>query len=181
MSMTGTDFMRRRLTGNTWHAHAVDSYELQPVGRVVGGRTEVLDDDWGQVEAVVRLDAERFEPDVLAGLDDFSHVEVVFLFDRLDEKTVNLTARHPRNNPEWPLVGIFAQRAKGRPNRLGITTCEVRAVQGLDVFVRGLDAVDGTPVLDLKPYMREFAPRSRVRQPAWVGELMRGYWESEDA
>lgn len=74
--------------------------------------------------------------------------------------------------------GIFAQRAKGRPNRLGVSVCELLAVEGLTVTAQGLDAIDGTPVLDLKPYLQEFAPRSPVRQPAWSHELMAGYWSS---
>jgi tRNA (Thr-GGU) A37 N-methylase len=82
----------------------------------------------------------------------------------------------PRNNPAWPEVGIFAQRVKNRPNRLGLSTCELVGVEGTDVMVRGLDAVDGTPVIDIKPYMSEFGPRTDVRQPTWSRELMAGYW-----
>jgi tRNA-Thr(GGU) m(6)t(6)A37 methyltransferase TsaA len=150
--------------------------ELTPIGFVRGGRTEAVDDNWGAVEAVIELDGDRFEPDVTAGLDAFSHLEVVYVFHLVDESKVETKARHPRNNPDWPLVGIFAQRAKGRPNRIGITTCEIVAVDGLQVTVRGLDAIDGTPVVDMKPYMHEFAPRTDVRQPAWATELMREYW-----
>ena len=154
----------------------METFEVRAIGRVVGGRLDVEDDDWAAVEATIEIDKGRFDADVLAGLDDFSHLEVVYLFDRVDEAKINLSARHPRNNPEWPLVGIFAQRAKGRPNRIGVTTCEIISVQGHQVGVRGLDAVDGTPVLDLKPYMREFGPRGEVRQPSWVSELMADYW-----
>jgi tRNA-Thr(GGU) m(6)t(6)A37 methyltransferase TsaA len=152
--------------------------ELSPIGWVRGGRAEAIDDDWGAVQASIELDAERFSPDVLAGLDAFSHVEVVFHFDQVDETRVNLGARHPRGNEGWPKVGIFAQRAKARPNRLGLTTCELVGVGGLTLQVRGLDAIDGTPVLDLKPFMAEFAPRGEVRQPAWSSELMAGYWQT---
>jgi tRNA (adenine37-N6)-methyltransferase len=73
-------------------------------------------------------------------------------------------------------VGILAQRAKSRPNRIGVTLCELVAVDDLQVRVRGLDAVDGTPVLDVKPYMSAFGPRGAVREPTWVAELMRDYW-----
>ena len=73
-------------------------------------------------------------------------------------------------------MGILAQRAKGRPNRIGVSVCELLAVDGLRLRVRGLDAVDGTPVLDVKPYMPAFGPRGPVRQPAWAEELMRDYW-----
>lgn len=150
--------------------------ELTPIGFVRGGRTEAIDDNWGAVEAVIELNAERFDPDVTAGLSDFSHLEVVYVFHLVDESKVETKARHPRNNPDWPLVGIFAQRAKGRPNRIGITTCEIVAVDGLRITVRGLDAIDGTPVVDMKPYMTDFAPRTEVRQPAWATELMSEYW-----
>lgn len=152
------------------------SISLNPIGYVRGGRTEAIDDNWGEVEAVIELDALQFDPDVTAGLADFSHLDVVYVFHLVDEAKIETKARHPRNNTDWPLVGIFAQRAKGRPNRIGVTTCEIVAVDGLRVTVRGLDAIDGTPVVDLKPFMTEFAPRSEVRQPAWSRELMSRYW-----
>ncbi len=148
---------------------------MTPIGRVRGGRTDPIDDDWGDVVSEVVVD-DRFPPDALDGLDAFSHVDVVYVFDRVDEERITTGGRHPRGRTDWPLVGIFAQRAKGRPNRIGITTCEVVAVEGRVVTVRGLDAIDGTPVLDLKPYMVEFAPRTPVHQPTWSTELMQGYW-----
>jgi tRNA-Thr(GGU) m(6)t(6)A37 methyltransferase TsaA len=154
----------------------MERFEMVPIGVVRGGRSEPIDDDWGEVGATIALDPERFGPEVVAGLEDFSHLDVVFVFDRVDEAEVNLGARHPRNRPDWPLVGILAQRAKARPNRIGVTTCELVGVDGLDLHVRGLDAIDGTPVLDVKPYVRQFAPRTPVRQPDWIGELMSGYW-----
>ncbi|MEZ5144188.1 MAG: TrmO family methyltransferase [Acidimicrobiales bacterium] len=91
----------------------------------------------------------------------------------MDESRV---LRRPRGNEAWPEVGIFAQRAKDRPNRIGVTTCRVVAVDGAVLHVVGLDAVDGTPVLDIKPHMVEFGPRGEVHQPSWATELMRGYW-----
>ena len=152
------------------------SIVMNPIGHVRSPRDEAIDDDWGDVESTIEIDGDRFGPEVLEGLDAFSHVEVVFCFDRVDESKINLGSRHPRNNENWPRVGIFAQRAKGRPNRIGLTTCELIAVDGLVLRVRGLDAIEGTPVLDLKPYMSEFAPRGETRQPDWSSELMAGYW-----
>ena len=150
---------------------------LEPVGYVVGGRREAVDDDWGQVEAVISLDEVRFGVDAVAGLDAFSHLVVVFQFHLVDDAAVQSGARHPRGNTDWPKVGMFAQRAKMRPNRVGVSSCRLLAVEGLDLRVRGLDAVDGTPVLDVKPYMLEFEPpASDVREPAWVEELMAQYW-----
>jgi tRNA (adenine37-N6)-methyltransferase len=150
---------------------------LAPVGFVVGGRSEAVDDDWGDVEAVIRLDGTQFGPEAVTGLDAFSHLVVVFQFHLVDPADVRSGARRPRGNPEWPEVGMFAQRAKMRPNRLGVSTCSLSRVEGLDLHVRGLDAVDGSPVLDVKPFMREFEPPDRsVRQPPWSTELMRGYY-----
>ncbi|MBY8881208.1 SAM-dependent methyltransferase [Actinacidiphila acidipaludis] len=149
---------------------------LRPVARVVGGRADVVDDDWGPVLAVIRLDGERFAPEALFGLEEFSHLEVVFHFDRVTPEKVESGARHPRGNTDWPLVGIFAQRGKNRPNRLGVSRCRLVKVDGLDLHVAGLDAVDGTPVLDIKPYMAEFGPIGEVRQPAWSTEIMRAYY-----
>jgi tRNA-Thr(GGU) m(6)t(6)A37 methyltransferase TsaA len=150
-------------------------YEMEPVARVVGGRGEVRDDDWAAERAVLALD-ERFSPEALLGLAEFSHLEVVYLFDRVDPAGVETGARHPRGNPEWPRVGIFAQRAKDRPNRIGVSRCRLLGVSGREIAVAGLDAVDGTPVLDIKPYMNEFAPQEPAHQPAWATELMAGYW-----
>ncbi len=150
---------------------------LIPIGTVRGGRAEPIDDDWGAVTSQIVLD-ERWPADALAGLEAFSHLEVVYVFDQVDEATITVGARHPRGNTEWPKVGIFAQRAKGRPNRLGVTTCEIVGVDARVVTVCGLDAIDGTPVVDLKPYMVEFAPRTEVRQPDWSHELMRNYWHT---
>ncbi|MEV5969834.1 SAM-dependent methyltransferase [Streptomyces sp. NPDC051921] len=147
-----------------------------PIGRVVGGRADVRDDEWGEVTAVVRLDAARFGPEALAGLDAFSHLEVVYHFDRVAEDAVETGARHPRGNTDWPLVGIFAQRGKNRPNRLGVSRCRLLRTDGLDVHVQGLDAVDGTPVLDIKPYMAEFGPQGPVDQPGWSTEIMSRYY-----
>src|SRR5580692_1508127 len=91
------------------------------------------------------------------------------------KKSLPLPA-HPRDRADFPLVGIFAQRAKDRPNRIGVTTCKIERVDGLHIFVRELDAIDGTPVLDIKPYIAEFAPREPVRQPAWSTEVMSNYF-----
>ena len=150
--------------------------DIEAIGWVRSSRTEAVDDDWAAVASTIELDGARFTPDALGGLTDFSHVDVVYVFDRVDPTEIELGARRPRNNPAWPIVGIFAQRARSRPNRLGVCSCELTGVDGLTLSVKGLDAIDGTPVVDIKPYMTEFAPRGPVRQPGWSHELMTGYW-----
>jgi tRNA-Thr(GGU) m(6)t(6)A37 methyltransferase TsaA len=150
---------------------------VEPIGTVSSPRTQPVDDDWDDVAATITL-ADRFGPEALQGLEEFSHVEVVFVFDRVDPDRVQTASRHPRGNPAWPRVGIFAQRGSGRPNRIGVTVCRLLAVEGRSLTVQALDAIDGTPVLDVKPYLAEFAPRGEVRQPAWSQELMAAYWRS---
>lgn len=148
---------------------------VQAIGFVQGGRQEVEDDHWGGEESCILL-TDTFGPQALQGIEEFSHVEILFFFDRVDPARIIAGARHPRNNVEWPAVGIFAQRGKTRPNRIGSTICRVLRWEGLRLFVAELDAVDGTPVLDIKPVMAEFLPREPVRQPAWARELMTEYW-----
>jgi len=148
---------------------------LNPIGTVHAGRADTRDDNWGDVESVIELRAD-LPAESLAGLEDFSHAEIVFVFDRLDEQSVVTGTRHPRDDPRWPEVGIFAQRASRRPNRLGATIVTVLGREGRRLRVRGLDAADSTPVVDIKPVMIEFLPREPVRQPAWTHELMRDYW-----
>jgi tRNA-Thr(GGU) m(6)t(6)A37 methyltransferase TsaA len=148
---------------------------LHPIGIVRSTRQELLDDYWDQIPASIEL-SDDYSPEALSGLTDFSHAEIIYLFDQVKEAGVERGARHPRGNTDWPRVGIFAQRAKDRPNRLGLTTVTILGVEGRVLRVSGLDAVDGTPVLDIKPVMVEFLPRAEIRQPAWSHELMKQYW-----
>ena len=154
--------------------------EVDAIGHVRSTRAEVSDDDWDKEVVLIELDSATFSPDALLELDQFSHVEVIYFFDQVTQSEIERSARHPRGNPDWPLVGIFAQRGKNRPNRLGATIARVVRVDGTTLHVSGLDAVDGTPVLDLKPYMEEFGPRGPVTQPSWATELMRDYWTTSD-
>ena len=150
------------------------TFEIEPVGFVRSSRTEPLDDAWDSESSHIELIA-PFNGTALQGVTDFSHCVVVYLFDRAawDESKM---ARHPRGNTSWPRVGIFAQRAKDRPNRLGVTICRVVDVIDNVLVVSGLDAIDGTPVIDIKPHMNEFGPRGEVTQPSWATELMAEYW-----
>lgn len=151
---------------------------LIPIGVVHSTRKEIVDDNWDRESVHIELDSSRFSDDALEGLADFSHVEIIFYMDQVDPAKVETAARHPRNNKAWPKVGIFAQRGKNRPNQLGTTVCRVIKLKGRKLYVAGLDAVDGTPVLDIKPWVAEFAPRGKLAQPDWITELMKDYWTS---
>jgi tRNA-Thr(GGU) m(6)t(6)A37 methyltransferase TsaA len=149
---------------------------VSPIGWVRAPRTEARDDFWGAVTSTIEIDP-RFSPESLAGLAEFSHLEVVYQFHAVPLDRIETAARHPRNRADWPLVGIFAQRGKARPNRLGVSRCNLVRVEGRIITVQKLDAIDGTPVLDIKPYMSEFGPIGEVSQPAWATELMKSYYD----
>ncbi len=155
------------------------SITLQPVAVVHSPRTDRTDDYWGSVESTIELD-ERFSPEALSGLSEFSHIEVVFLLHGVDESEIETNARRPRNNPRWPKLGIFAQRGARRPNRLGVSRCTLVRIDGRTMYVRGLDANDASPVLDIKPYIREFAPIGEIRQPRWATEVMEAYYRVKE-
>jgi tRNA-Thr(GGU) m(6)t(6)A37 methyltransferase TsaA len=148
---------------------------LQPVAYVSNSRKEISDDNWGDVISEITL-TNDLAPDALLGLSDFSHAEIVFYFDKADPEKINKGARHPRGNKEWPMTGIFAQHGKDRPNHIGLCIAAIVKCEGRTLSVKGLDAIDGTPVLDIKPVMKEFLPRGEVKQPEWSTELMKDYW-----
>jgi tRNA-Thr(GGU) m(6)t(6)A37 methyltransferase TsaA len=167
---------RREWLQKTTGDSTMDSVTLHPIGIVQSSRREAIDDGWDEVASRIALDSNRFGPDALLGLDQFSHLEVVYYFHHPTAAREEIGARRPRGRPDWPEVGIFAQRGKNRPNRLGVTACRLLAVEGLVIHVEGLDAIEGSPVLDIKPYMSGFAPRGPLREPRWARELMADYW-----
>jgi tRNA-Thr(GGU) m(6)t(6)A37 methyltransferase TsaA len=154
------------------------SFIVQPIGFVHSSRTGVADDFWGGMVSEIEL-CSGVPVESLDGLEKFSHIEVIFVFNRVSPDQVETGSRHPRNNPAWPKAGIFAHRAKRRPNRLGSTIVRLLGREGSRLRVLELDAVDGTPVLDIKPVMAEFLPREPVRQPEYLRDLMRNYWRSQ--
>jgi len=156
----------------------MNTFTLSPIAAVKNIRAEIEDDNWGSVVSVIQLDP-SFNEEALFEIESFSHAEILFVFHLVKSNKIETGARHPRNNKDWPKAGIFAQRGKNRPNRLGAMICKVIKREGRDLFVQGLDAIDGTPVLDIKPVMKEFLPREEVSQPEWATQLMKNYWKSE--
>lgn len=153
-----------------------NGYALMPVGMVHSERIDPQDSDfWGDVVSTIVVD-ERFGPESLVGLTGFSHVEVLYLFDKLAERDDYRVTRRPRGRDDLPPVGVFAERGPRRPNRIGASYCAVVSVDGTELRVRGLDAVDGTPVLDIKPALRQFLPAD-VRQPEWVDRWLADYFK----
>src|SRR5690349_843139 len=131
---------------------------LEPIGVVKSSRTGLDDDYWGGIVSEIVIEGEM-GAESLIGIEDFSHAEVIFYFHEVEEGKVVNGARHPRGDTRWPKVGILAQRAKARPNRLGLSIVKIVERSRNVQRVTGLDAIDGTPVLDIKPVMHEFLPR----------------------
>ena len=152
--------------------------ELEPVAVVQNDRKEPSDDYWGAVISEITL-LPHIPAEALNGIEAFSHLEIIYYFDRVSSDTVVMHG-HPRGNTSWPDVGIFAQRKKDRPNRIGLTVAELVERKGHRLFVKHLDAISGTPVLDIKPVMKEFMPAAAVRQPEWSVQLMKDYWKEKE-
>ena len=148
---------------------------LTPIATVKNTRTTPTDDYWGAVIAEIEL-AEHIPTEAFDSITDFSHLEIIYYFDKADSKDVVFAGR-PRGNPNYPLVGIFAQRKKDRPNSIGLCTVELLERNGRTIKVKQLDAIDGTPVLDIKPVFKEFQPKGEIKQPVWVADLMQHYWK----
>jgi len=125
----------------------------------------------------ITIDSPELTEQALMALDTFSHIEVIYRLHRVPADEIERGARHPRGRTDWPQVGILSQRAKARPNLIGVTRCRLLMVDGRTLRVRGLDAVNGTPVLDIKPWLAEFGPIGEVVQPAWSHEVMRDYFK----
>ncbi|MDZ5610787.1 SAM-dependent methyltransferase [Bacillus pseudomycoides] len=151
-------------------------FSLQPIAFVHNERKMIMDDGWGDVQSLITL-TDSYAEESIQGIESFSYIEVIFYFHKMTDEQIQYSARHPRNNKEYPKVGIFAQRGKNRPNRLGATIAKVVRREGKSIVVKGLDAIDGTPILDIKPVMKEFLPNEDITQPEWVTDLMKEYWK----
>jgi tRNA-Thr(GGU) m(6)t(6)A37 methyltransferase TsaA len=147
---------------------------VETIGTVRSEVIEPVDENWGNVESEIHL------VDSLAGglqgIEQFSHLIVVFFMHESVFDLETHLVRRPRDRSDMPLAGAFAQRARHRPNPIGITAVELVRVRGNVVTVNGLDAIDGTPVLDLKPYLPEWDCRPDAKIPQWVKKLMEGYF-----
>ncbi|MER7050415.1 SAM-dependent methyltransferase [Streptomyces jumonjinensis] len=150
-------------------------YEVQVVGTVIGGHATPADDYQGGVESIIRLNP-SYPVETVMGLEEFSHLEVTWRFHLASPADVALHARSPRNDPRWPPSGTFAHRNHRRPNQIAVSHPRLLKVDGLDLHVTDLDAVDGTPVLDLAPWFPAMGPRGSVHVPAWVNEMLPNYW-----
>jgi tRNA (Thr-GGU) A37 N-methylase len=143
----------------------VESLNIVPIGRVISGESDVARVDWAGVESTIELHEELAA--TLLGLDGYSHVIVVGWLDRIPDGLNERRQSHPAGDERLPLQGALALRG-ARPNPLSVTVCELLAVDGASLRVRGLDLIAGTPVLDVKPYVAHYDAEPDATIPGWA-------------
>jgi len=144
------------------------SLKLQPIGVV---ETDASHEALRHGSAVSKIVIDRKFARGLEGLEDFSHLYVLFWLHEIPKRSRRLKV-HPRGRLDIEEIGVFATRSPHRPNPIGLTLVKLLNKKGRTLKVKGLDAYNGTPVLDLKPYdRRDSAPRPRV--PLWWRKLER--------
>ena len=151
----------------------MENIVLEPIGVVKNSVENKKDVSWGEDTSTIVLNEEYCTG--LKGLEDFSHVIVLYHLDKANYDSRKHLQRKPQNREDMPLVGIFSQRGKDRPNRIGMTSVEIVSVSERKLTVKGLDAIDGTPVLDIKPYYPVY-DKKEATVPEWVDRLMEHYF-----
>ncbi len=146
---------------------------IKPIGFVINDRIEPIDDNWSFVESIIQL-ADDFPDECFDGIEEFSHLEIIYHFDKSTKTFIG--SEHPRENKDYPKVGIFAQRKKDRPNHIGATIVILIRRDNRKLVVKNLDAINGTPIIDIKPVFNEYLPIGEVKQPKWTKDLMKNYW-----
>jgi len=135
-----------------------------PIGRVSRGRVRGTAGDSGE-EAESEIEIDTAWADALDGLEEFSHVWIVWWLDARPPEALRV---HPQRRQDLPLVGLFATRSPQRPNPIALTAVRLVRREGTTLTVSGLDAFEGSPVLDLKPYLRRGDLIADARQPLWL-------------
>jgi len=152
----------------------MNEIKLKPIGFVSSPVTERMDENWGEITSKIILQSEY--SGALLGLEGFSHAIILtYLHQAHYEKEKHLQ-RKPRNLEKMPKVGIFSQRAKNRPNPIGVTAVEIVSVGDDYLEVKGLDAINDTPILDIKPYYPDYDKIDSPKIPEWVNRLMKNYF-----
>ena len=139
---------------------------LKAIGIVRNGIEQLLEQDWSKVVSDIVVDSSLTE--ALDDLDEFSHIIVLYWMHHRDSSNQPPTKVHPRRNHKLPMVGLFASRSPHRPNPLGKATVRLLQSQGNILKVQGLDAINGTPVIDIKPYIPGYDSVAKAKVPSWI-------------
>jgi tRNA-Thr(GGU) m(6)t(6)A37 methyltransferase TsaA len=141
---------------------------LKPIGFVKNAITEPKGDDSQAVVSEIIINEEFKE--ALSGIDEFSHIVIIYWMHKTPSSERSITKVHPKRNQNLPLVGVFATRSPARPNPIGISTVRLLEHRDNVVKVIGLDAINGTPILDIKPHIPGSDSPTEVRIPAWLSK-----------
>jgi tRNA-Thr(GGU) m(6)t(6)A37 methyltransferase TsaA len=139
---------------------------LKPIGFVKNSVTEPKTEDWRSVVSEIIVDEDLKE--ALSEIDDFSHIIILYWMHKIPASERSTTKVHPKRNPNLPLVGVFATRSPARPNPIGMATVKLLEHRNNILTVVGLDAIDGTPVLDIKPHIPGSDSPTAVKTPGWL-------------
>ena len=143
---------------------------IKPIGIVKNSITKPGHNSWKEVISEIEVD-NRYEQ-ALDQLDDFSHIIVLFWMNKVPSEKPASFKIHPRRRKDLPLVGVFASRSPVRPNPIGVTVVRLLKRTNNILSVQGLDAIDGTPVIDIKPFIPENDSTPESKTPAWVKKLI---------
>lgn len=149
-------------------------FEISPIAYAKNIRTSPIDDNWSELTTEIKL-VQKIPTESLSGIENFSHLEIIYLFHAIKSDTFEWKS-HPRGNTAYPLTGIFAQRKKERPNRIGLCVVELLKVEERILTVKYFDGINESPIIDIKPVFKEFQPQTEIKQPVWVSDLMKNYW-----
>jgi tRNA-Thr(GGU) m(6)t(6)A37 methyltransferase TsaA len=144
----------------------MDEIKLKPIGYAKNNVKEPRFGNFSDEITEIIL-SEEYE-DALNRIDEYSHVIIVFWMDKV--KACNITHR-PQGNPDVPQVGIFACRCPSRPNPIAMTTVKLIGHEGNTIKVKGLDILDGTPIIDIKPYWPQYDEIDEMKVPDWIYKL----------
>lgn len=167
----------------------VPAIELRPVGIV---RSQIKESGWSdpngaqswddkvsKVKAdqdlVAELVIDRELQDALDGIEGFSHLLVLYWPHLLPAERRSVLKVHPTGRTDFPLVGVFATRSPARPNMVLTTVVRLLERKGNILRVTGLDAIDGSPLLDIKPYTASHHDSDEIRMPAWMEEIRKAF------
>jgi tRNA (adenine37-N6)-methyltransferase len=148
---------------------------LRAIGTIRNGYQEKPETPWEEIVSEIVVD-EGLE-DALDGIEQFSHIHVLFWLDRAEDERGAHLRLHPQRREDLPEVGIFATRAMFRPNPIGLTSVRLLGRDRNVLRVLGIDALDGTPLLDLKPYLTRGDVWPEATSPDWIRKL----WAEQEA
>ncbi len=143
---------------------------LRPIGVIRNGYTQKPEQPWEEITSEIVVEEGLAE--ALEGIEEFSHIQVIFWLHRVEGERERLPMKiHPQRRADLPEVGLFATRTPLRPNPIGLTTVRLLRREGNVLHVLGLDALDGTPLLDLKPYLLRGDCWPEATGPEWLKRL----------